>query len=391
MIVQDVQSTLPLLQRDARAEVAAPVRETMARHMPGLDGVRGFAIILVMLHHFIPEDRVATGWWSIFEVIRSASWCGVDLFFVLSGFLITGILCDTRQEQRYFARFFWRRALRIFPLQYAILIVVLLVLGSVKPINFMAVDAGQLWLWFYSANIPIARSGEWRFGKLSHFWSLAVEEQFYLIWPFVVYYLNPRSLFYACIGCVVGALAIRVAMTAAGFNWISVYVFTPCRMDGLAYGALIALMMRQPGGWEAYAGVFKRIGIAAAGGVVLLAILTNGMSNSHVAVYTFGFTLLVLAFGALVLQVTRENTFLFSVFNRGWLRFMGTYSYGLYVFNQPVDGFLNHSRMFRDLQIEGYGAALIWNVVLGFALTLCLAVPCFHLFERKFLKLKRYV
>ncbi|HEX6051682.1 MAG TPA: acyltransferase, partial [Gemmatimonadaceae bacterium] len=172
-------------------------------HVPALDGVRGLAVALVLVCHvawdFSSPSYMERG---LIEVAR-AGWIGVDLFFVLSGFLITGILLDTRGGPKYFRHFYVRRTLRIFPLYYAILVGVFVITPLVAATRdrrwFTDIVDQQGWFWTYTSNVFLAVTGRWeQTGILGHFWSLAVEEQFYLIWPAVVLLLSPRQLRTAC-------------------------------------------------------------------------------------------------------------------------------------------------------------------------------------------------
>jgi peptidoglycan/LPS O-acetylase OafA/YrhL len=157
--------------------------------VPVLDGLRGLAILLVMLHHFfqnyVPEpvwiDRLVFG-------LMGCGWFGVDLFFVLSGFLITGILYDAKGADRYFLNFYARRTLRIFPLYYAVLVLLFVLLPRVPhPLaaDYVSDSApDQLWFWLYLTNFRIALNGGWYSHLVpSVFWSLAIEEQFYVLYP----------------------------------------------------------------------------------------------------------------------------------------------------------------------------------------------------------------
>jgi peptidoglycan/LPS O-acetylase OafA/YrhL len=193
--------------------------------LPVLDGIRGLAIFMIMQYHFwglgfgfvLVEprrriDRLVFG-------VREIGWTSVDLFFVLSGFLITGILIDAKaRSAHYFRNFYARRFLRIFPLYYLFLAVVLTLgafAGTRAPFaEFQELRAQQVWYWTYlvnvaasvaplDAHIPIV---------YSHFWTLAVEEQFYLIWPFAVLALDRRALQVLCVAMIVGALCLRIAI-----------------------------------------------------------------------------------------------------------------------------------------------------------------------------------
>src|SRR5262249_31183895 len=162
-------------------------------------------------------------------------------FFVLSGFLITGILLDAKSAPRYFRSFFMRRALRIFPLYYGYLAFVFFVWPFlvVPPDDYFSLCAVQPWLWLYGQNLWIALSGAWLPYGTNHLWSLAVEEQFYLVWPFVVRLCGRRTLAWIC-GLVLPAmLAVRVGLTWAGAEPRTIYVVPWTRLDGFAAGALV--------------------------------------------------------------------------------------------------------------------------------------------------------
>ena len=160
-------------------------------HIPALDGIRGLAILLVLLCHFpLYGDMQPTIFIDkLFYAMTRAGWCGVDLFFVLSGFLITGILYDAKGSRFFFRNFYMRRCLRIFPLYYGVLAVFFVIVPFVLPLgrNYELFLKDQAWYWSYLTNIKIAIEGWPKFYALAHFWSLAVEEQFYFVWPFVVF------------------------------------------------------------------------------------------------------------------------------------------------------------------------------------------------------------
>ena len=151
---------------------AASTRPT--RHDPALDGVRGLAIALVVASHVTTWPPATQGW------------IGVDLFFVLSGFLITGILADSRNVIGRARAFYVRRALRILPLYYGVLVTLFVVIPILHPLHtqeYQTLAREQWWYWTYLQNWRIASAHSIDGGSLVWFWSLAIEEQFYLIWP----------------------------------------------------------------------------------------------------------------------------------------------------------------------------------------------------------------
>ncbi len=148
--------------------------------MPALDGIRGIAVSLVLLCHFVGAYEPTTTVGGIVYAVLRSGWCGVDLFFVLSGFLITGILVETKTAPNFFRSFYMRRFLRIFPLYYALLFVWFGVLGSLAArFGWDAYAIGrdrQLWYWAYLGNW--LRPSRELVGAIAHLWTLAIEEQF---------------------------------------------------------------------------------------------------------------------------------------------------------------------------------------------------------------------
>src|SRR6478735_7238859 len=187
---------------------------TVDKHVPALDGLRGVAILVVMLFHMAmvpPIGRVASVWASVTHF----GGLGVDIFFVLSGFLITGILLNAREQPHYFRNFYARRALRIFPLYYAVVFLSLVVLPRAMPwtvAKFGTVNREAVWYWFHLSNFAIARRGAFVHGVLDVSWSLAIEEQFYLIWPAIVLFASRTGLRLLCLSLIVGSCMARAIL-----------------------------------------------------------------------------------------------------------------------------------------------------------------------------------
>jgi peptidoglycan/LPS O-acetylase OafA/YrhL len=242
--------------QDFSAGARAVAEGSLSSHerLPVLDGIRGIAILPVIVYHtvlhggFDPTTKVDRA----FVRLSLFGWCGVDLFFVLSGFLITGILYDTRGSVGYFKNFYTRRVLRIFPLYYGFLVLFFLVLfflvlPFLLPQNdgLCSVRKEQVWYWTYLVNIAIAYRGWPSDLIIAHFWSLAVEEQFYLFWPLVVFLFPRRTLMSLCCLMIGGGLVLRIVVRMLGYH-VAASVLTVCRMDELAIGGLLALSARDP-------------------------------------------------------------------------------------------------------------------------------------------------
>jgi len=293
-----------------------------------LDGVRGLAVLFVLLYH---AGGVVLGG----LLLQS----GVDLFFVLSGFLITTILIRTRERSDYFRLFYLRRAVRIFPLYY--LVLGLMLTGAAVAIHFGVQNDvsypeaqnlldNQLWGWLYQVNNLIALKGPIAFPGLSHLWSLSVEEQFYLAWPLVVLLVPRKRLFAVCIGVAAFSMLFR----SGSYILISrdfAYHFTLCRLDGLTLGAAGAVVLQTPHlrerfkPWIAWSGKYWWV-------VFLFLIMPETVALfPGFTVLSFGFLGLVLSAreGVLAPRPTRWLN------NRFFIE-LGTYSYAIYVFQFPI-------------------------------------------------------
>lgn len=311
----------------------------MFAHTPALDGIRGIAIILVLLHHFTLFDPITSaGAWIGFVALLG--WSGVDLFFVLSGFLITGILIDARGSERYFTSFYARRTLRIFPLYYLVVFVsfVLLPLSPHWYQLLVGRDHIPQWpYWTYLVNFAIADRDAFKHGVLDVAWSLAIEEQFYLVWGVVVWLLSPRWLGPLCALVVVAAPIARTFALQDGAHTVDVYVLPHFRADTLALGGLLAWLARR-GGLARLSGVAIWVLVAATAGAVAAALADGSPWWSGLWTQRIGYTLFALAGAALIVSaITRPpEARLPRILSVGWLRAFGKYSYCMYLIHLPV-------------------------------------------------------
>jgi peptidoglycan/LPS O-acetylase OafA/YrhL len=318
----------------------------------------------------------------------SLGWVGVQLFFVLSGFLITGILLDGRHDPRSLGSFYARRVLRIFPLYYVTLTVTLLIIPLATGWHFPGSEH-QLWLWTYLSNWTIPFG--FRVFGYAHFWSLAVEEQFYLFWPLIVRRTSQRGLAFVCLLMIAAAPLGRLFVRALGAPPEAAYMFTFCRMDALAMGALAALALRVPAVANAVAARQRPL---VTGTVVLLflgALATRLYPRLRLPTQVFGYSILALA--SLVLLVSAvlaqaRSPRLASVLGPGPLRVVGKYSYAMYVLHPLVHNWIGVPLMQR-LGIAQPDTLAIVAYFFGMSgLTFALAMASYHLLEKHFLRLK---
>jgi peptidoglycan/LPS O-acetylase OafA/YrhL len=367
--------------------------ETWRGHLVPLDGLRGLAILLVMLVHFTTDMELPAG--SIAVGVRSAfqfGWTGVDLFFVLSGFLITGILVDNKGSGRYFSAFYARRALRILPVYFLAVFAAFHVL----PRFFQGFDTGgirtEAAFWLFLTNFKdlpyqLART-------VGHFWSLAIEEQFYLMWPLVVFLSSRTQARRIALLTVILSPILRYVALRAGVSGGAVYHFTPFRLDGLATGAFIALALREPGGRSELDRISRLAGpIALAVALMLYGPVHIPEPLSLQLDFSIGFSALCIGFGALLTRVVLADprSSLARVLSRRGLVTLGTYSYAMYLVHVPLLRVVSKvgvppqwpgSQRWPLLWLFGYTASL------G-VLTLVAAMVSWHLCEKHFLALKR--
>jgi peptidoglycan/LPS O-acetylase OafA/YrhL len=312
------------------------IRRVVSGHIPALDGLRGIAILLVLLHHFAWVPITMTGLPGVVLGFTRIGWVGVELFFVLSGFLITGILVDSKPAENYLSTFYIRRALRILPLYYGCVFIVFILLPSLGKAGIpnlpRQITSGQLWYWFYAGNwASFWNAGAYCFG---HFWSLAVEEQFYLFWPWIVLMTSRRTLARVCILLILVGPAVRAFLHFRGVDPDLIYISTWCYLDTLALGSIAALIVRDE--------LWTRLWIPQLNKLIypsLLAFVLIGMVDRRYendATFIFGLFPISLFFAGLVFRVvatTGSNSLLQRILQTGWLRSYGRYSYAIYVYH----------------------------------------------------------
>jgi peptidoglycan/LPS O-acetylase OafA/YrhL len=356
------------------------------RHIPELDGLRGIAILTVIIYHF--QIHGEHGLQRAIHTATSLGWAGVDLFFALSGFLITGILLDTERGPGMFRRFYARRCLRILPLYYAALIFWFWADPAIW--GGQQVPGGeQLWYWLHLSNwrtayFPVT------YPAVTHFWSLAIEEQFYLFWPLVVLLCPRRTALWTAIGLIAASVVFRnlpgVQETSREYSNF-LYRLTPSRMDTLLVGALAAIAYREPR--------FRRFAerrwlwVAAVGAAIASACLIAAGSASAFSEWMtrFGYTGIALFCAAMVVGAalhTGSAAPLQKLLRSPVLRGYGKYSYCLYVIHAPI--LIWRSRV-RWIVGGGLMTALLVDAAVMGVMFLA-AMASWYGFERFFLNLR---
>ncbi|MDX2263850.1 MAG: acyltransferase [Hyphomicrobiales bacterium] len=314
----------------------APFSAASEARFAEFDGVRGVAIALTLLSNTVVVAWDAGAGAKLWIAAAGAGWIGVQLFFVLSGFLITGILLEARGEAHYFRNFYARRALRILPVYVA----TLLAAGAINWAGLNAPTHHPACYWLFVSNICIAATGEWD-ALLGVTWSLAVEEQFYILWPFLVAFVAPRRFIHATVAVIVLTFAARFAMLALGYSAASLYVLPLTRFDGLAAGALCAALIHR-GVEGALLGQAGRALLAGGCAVMAgVAVATHNFNSHEPLVMALGYPGLTAAATGFVLLLAAEPD-RGSLWRRGmkWppLVVFGFYSYAMYLYHPFIIG-----------------------------------------------------
>ncbi len=329
----------------------APVNKTSLQKFPELDGLRGLAILMVMAYHIF---NAATGrlidsqiFITSLNKIARLGWAGVDIFFVLSGFLITSILLNTQNTPHYFKNFYARRILRIPPLYFLVIGVILIFLPLITPSdNVHEAQASWPYFLFSLQNwlvIPSLKLGVYPTAA-NPLWSLAIEEQFYLIWPMLIFFISRRKLVFLTIAILVGSLAFRLLFVQfAGMSRDTsyfLYFSSITRLDGFAVGALIATAYQSEQWKQIFARYSWLLLIVVLPVIAAIMIYSRNTNPLKIDYYlnTWGYGLIALAAGAMLIILTTgsNETIPRRFFRNEVLSFFGKYSYAMYLLHFPI-------------------------------------------------------
>lgn len=366
-------------------------------HIPAIDGLRGIAILMVMIRHFYNEPMINEGYQIIGPIITKLALAGnygVELFFVLSGFLITQILLDAKNKPHYFRNFYVRRFLRIFPLYYGVLFFIFLILPNVVTFDEAAKDISshQVWLWTFLSNAPWSgvQLDSSNIFRLGHLWFLCVIVHFYIIWPLVVYKYEKWAIINICLTGLVVCLLIRLFYTITGgpdlFTWSSITKF-----DGLLCGSFLAAGLKV----ESVSHLINKYALKVAwiAGLLFFALIfvpRRLMWDTNFYWWTFMETISVIFFGGLLILILRQKGIPVLMSNKILVTF-GKYSYGLFVIHNiclPLFQWLfQPTALSRTLGSPILAQTIFY--VLSITASFILAFISWHLYEKHFIKLKK--
>ena len=387
-----------LLTACVRVGEGSRVPITSTRRIPALDGLRGIAIALVLLYHAVFQLRPGPGPLSYVIAAGRLTWSGVDLFFVLSGFLIGGILLDEKNSRRYYGPFYARRAFRILPL-YGLLVALcsLRYFGSAwMPQALGGFSSSPLpWASYltFTQNVFMAALGTLGVGTLIPTWSLAVEEQFYLTMPWVVRKLRRRSLVRWLVGAVVAAPILRtVLFYAFPHGAIAAYVLMPARVDALSLGVLAAVLVRNQRAWgllQSRRWLLRVASFALFAGLCWLTV--TGADLYSLPMAAIGYSCLAFFYAScLLLAVSREHGTVHRLLTNGMLMQLGTVAYCVYLFHLPVIEICR--RLAASILATSSELSILLASLAGIAITVLIIAPLsWRFFEKPLIGMGRRV
>ncbi len=360
----------------------------IGQHIQELDGIRAIAIWMVLIGHLywgfkVPDDTYDRMPRLIYQII-SHGWLGVDLFFILSGFLISGILLDSKHKKNYFRTFYWRRVLRILPVFYLCIFVM----------SYFYENAA----YFLLSLVFLANFAEGFGVQAPHgpgvFWSLCIEEHFYLLWPFLVKYLSRRNLTILAVIIVTLTPALRWWGVTRGMSIdAEVYSYSWFRFDGLAMGALLAIWMRSDK--ATLRNSLRLAGVMLVGSAVIAVVgMPYGIMGKTAVGVGLRYTQVILVFGAFVLTVVvLRGTAMTLLLRTRFADISGKLSYCLYLIHLSVGDAIYSLTVKHNEKLYARFGSFGWVTIRGvMILIVSFAIALFsqRFIEGPFLKLKKH-
>jgi peptidoglycan/LPS O-acetylase OafA/YrhL len=366
-------------------------------HIASLDGLRGLAVLLVLIvhfgrggHHFL----LFKPWFYLADF----GWSGVDLFFVLSGFLITRILLSQKKDNNFLLNFYARRALRVFPLYYGIIFIVFIALPSINSI-FTNTGNSKYWLILYISNfLPNIQGSGFIYNSIlqlsfSHFWSLAVEEHFYIFWPILILLNTNKRMHYICIFLIIIAPLLRIILWSNNVHPDSIYTLTICRIDSLVFGSIVALHEKKLTSDNFFINTSYTTLLILILFLTIHIVLYGNLIFTSQLMSTVGYTILAAGYSALIIILSSKNNSYFNYFfSTKILTNMGKYSYGMYVFGGLLWKYFDLFFSVEKIQLitNSYIASLFIRLFTIITATYVIAFISYNIYERLFLKLKKH-
>lgn len=368
---------------------------TPAHRIPELDGLRGLALLLILVWHFVAGAADTTqAWGAWLNRAFHLTWTGVDLFFVLSGFLIGGILLDQRDARNLFRVFYARRALRIVPMYYIVVLLFALAVRLEIPSRFPPLQElfdhpHPLWVYLsFTQNLAMTHSGIWGPPWLGVTWTLSVEEQFYLLLPLMIRLIPRRVLPWTLLTLALAAPLARLALLQHHpFAWLPGFVWTPCRADALLAGTLGAWLIRQPAAnaWLRRPGLARRaVLLALLIGVIVLHQRIDSFFSAGMMV--FGYSWMAVFFLGLILVAASDPHSVAAKVGR-WapLRALGKISYTVYLFHVIMNSLAHGLILGQPPTLSNAADGAV--TALALVVTLALAALSWRFFESRLVRL----
>jgi peptidoglycan/LPS O-acetylase OafA/YrhL len=384
--------------RSCASTIQLPIRPKLLElwglreQIPSFDGIRALAFLAVFAVHARSAITSHSWLFNAASKMMTFGWMGVDLFFVLSGFLITGGLISTERRPGFFTSFYRKRTLRIFPLYY-FATAILLITSPIWAHIHKPISPHQVWYLLYLQNWIDPFTPFKYLGAEGHLWSLAIEEQFYLAWPLCVYFARSTQAMLRM--CVVGiGIALLFRLVLNPFPQIEdvAYKFTFARMDALLAGAMAVIIVKRLNVPTKVVQWLLPASLGILTFICAFCLTSNQAHNTSRFMQSIGYTLNAVAFACLLIWLyeTRYQMHSINRFLSGkFLRMVGRYSYGLYVYHAPLMGAVGY--LFARAGKGPGSAGTAWGVVWAltcFGISFAVAAWSFKYLETPFLRLK---